>query len=268
MPTQVLYKSGSGSEQFELVKQLSPARFEVVKRQALRYMRKRAELHGAIAFLEDTPWEFWNATNDFGDDFNMLYLPVSMDTFIEVQGEVGIWRDRIIDGCPAISRALDFVDSPIRLIAVGFNLDSGVADIPSPTVITTSAVVEDALNQAETLIGKHGAGSALDRVHTAFHAYLESKCRTVGPGVSEDAPITTLFSYLRQHHPALAIADPQEKQKVESIFRGLSKIIDAVNDLRNTKSLAHPNSVLADAEATLAVNVVRAMLRYVDMRLR
>lgn len=150
----------------------------------------------------------------------------------------------------------------------GFVRPSQVANIPSPSVTTTSRVVEDALAQAETLIGKHGAGSALDRVHTAFHAYLESICRTVGPGIARDAPITALFSYLRQHHPKLAIADPEEKQKVLNIFRGLAKITDTVNDLRNTKSLAHPNAVLGDAEAMLAINVVRAMLRYLDMRLR
>jgi hypothetical protein len=66
----------------------------------------------------------------------------------------------------------------------------------------------------------------------------------------------------------LVIADPEEKEKLDKIFRGLSKIVDTVNHLRNTKSLAHPNSVLDDPEAMLVINVVRTMLRYLDMRLR
>lgn len=268
MPTLVLYKSGSSSEQFDLVKRLSPSRFEVVKRSALRYMRRKFLPFGAIEFLDQNPWEFWSATNDFGDLFDVLYMTVSMDTFIEIESEVGIWRDRIVDGCPAIARALDVIDSPVRLVAVGFDLDSEVANIPSPSVATTSRVVEDALAQAETLIGQHGAGSGLDRVHTAFHAYLESICQTVGPGIADDIPITALFSYLRQHHPSLVIAGREEKGKLETIFRNLSKIIDTLDHFRDKKSLAHPNPVLEDAEAMLVINVVRTMLRYLDMRLR
>jgi hypothetical protein len=124
----------------------------------------------------------WSATNDFGDVFDMLYMPVSMDTFIEIEREVEIWRDRVVDGCPVIANALEVVEASVRLIAVGFSLDSNVSDIPSPSVLTTSHIVEDALVQAETLIDKHGGASGLDRVHTAFHAYLDSVCRTVGPG--------------------------------------------------------------------------------------
>jgi hypothetical protein len=182
--------------------------------------------------------------------------------------EVEIWRDRMVDSCPVIASAFEVIDSPVRLMAVGFNLDSEAANIPSPSVATTSRIVEDALAQAETLIGQHGAGSGLDRVHTAFHAYLESICRTVGPGIGDDAPITALFSYLRQHHPSLVIADPEEKEKLEKIFRSLSKIVDTLDHLRNTKSLAHPNPVPEDPEAMLLINVVRAMLWYLDMRLR
>lgn len=267
MPNLVLYRSGSGSDQFQLVKQLSPARFETIKRGALRYMNRKFLPPGAIEFLQQMPWELWNATNDFGDVFDMLYMKVRMETFVEAEDEIGRWRDWISDGCPMIANALEVVESPVRLIAVGFDLDSRVADITSPKVVATSTVVEEALNQAETLIGKHGAGSALDRAHTAFHAYLEDKCRTIGPGIKEDAPITELFSYLRQHHPQLAIKEPGQKEQLDKIFRGLSKVVDAVNHLRNNMSLAHPNSTLDDPEAMLVINILRSMLRYLDMRL-
>ena|SRR5450432_2078136 len=173
-----------------------------------------------------------------------------------------------MDGCPAIARALERVERSVRIIAVGFDLDSAVANIPSPSIATTSRIVEEALAQAETLIGKHGAGSGLDRAHTAFHAYLKSICQTVGPGVADNSPIAALFSYLRQNHPSLAISNVEEKEKVEKIFRNLSKIVDTLDHFRDRKSLAHPNLILNDAEAMLVINVVRTMLRYLDMRLR
>jgi hypothetical protein len=230
-------------------------------------MQKKFEPGGAVEFFEQMPWELWNAQNNFGDTFDMLYMTVSMDTFVAIENEVGIWRDRILDGCPAIARALDRVESHVRLIAVGFDLNSEVANISSPTVVTTSRVVEDALAQAETLIGQHGAGSALDRAHAAFHAYLESICTNIGPGILDDAPITALFSYLRQYHPSLAITDAEEKEKLDKIFRILSKIIDTLDHFRDKKSLAHPNPVLDDPEAMLLINVIRTLLRYLDMRL-
>jgi hypothetical protein len=268
MPTLVLYSEGSGTDQFELVKQLSPARFEVSKRSAVRYMSKKGEPFGAIEFFEQSPWELWNAKNEYGDSFDVLYMTVSMDTFVEIEKEVGIWRDRIVHACPAIARAMDRVEKSVRIIAVGFDLDSEVANIPLPAVETTSLVVEAALAQAETLIREHGAGSGLDRVHTAFHAYLESFCQTLGPGIADNSPITALFSRLRQYHPALAITEPQEKEKLDKIFRNLSKIIDTLDHFRDKKSLAHPNPVLEDPEAMLVINVVRTMLCYLDMRLR
>jgi hypothetical protein len=88
------------------------------------------------------------------------------------------------------------------LKADGFIRPSQVANIPSPRVVTTSRVVEDALAQAETLIGQHGAGSGLDRVHTAFHAYLESIYQTVGPGVANDAAITATCASTIPHLPS------------------------------------------------------------------
>jgi Abortive infection C-terminus len=268
MPSLVLYSERSGIDQFELVKQLSPARFEVVKRSAVRYMTKKHAPFGEIDFFEQSPWEFWNAKNEYGDSFDVLYMTVSMDTFVEIENEVGIWRDRIVHACPAIARAMDRVEKPVRIIAVGFDLDSAVANVPSPSVVTTASVVEDALAQAETLIGRHGAGSGLDRVHTAFHTYLESLCQSLGPGIRDDIPITALFAYLKQHHPALAITESQDKAKLETIFRNLSKIIDTLDHFRDKKSLAHPNPLLEDPEAMLVINVVRTMLRYLDMRLR
>ena len=90
MPTLVLYSEGSGTDQFELVKQVLPARFEVVKRLAVKYMSKKGEPIGAIELFEQMPWEFWSATNDFSDSFDMLYMTVSMDTFVEIEKEVGI----------------------------------------------------------------------------------------------------------------------------------------------------------------------------------
>jgi len=261
----VLYKQGGGSEEIQLVKQLQPARFEVIRRLAIRYLERKFEA-GAVEMLEQLPFEMWHGTNDFGDEFDVLFMKADMGTYVEIENEVGIWRPRIVEGCPSIANAMERVGSPIRFIAVGLDLIEDVADVPSPTLTMTSSVVEQALRQAETLIGAHGASSAMDRVHTAFHAYLRFNCEREGIENKDDG-ITTLVSILRAKHPKLAIANPADRERINKIFRGLSKIVDALDSIRDHNTLAHPNPVLDNAEAMLAINAVRTMLRYLDSRL-
>jgi hypothetical protein len=262
----VLYKQGGGSEEIQLVKQVQPARFEVVRRLAIRYLEKKFEM-GAAEMLEQLPFELWNGANDFGDSFEVLFMKANMGTYVDIENEVGVWRQRIVEGCPAIASALDRVGSPVRFIAVGLDLDGDVANVSSPTLTMTSSVVEQALREAETLIGAHGAASALDRVHTAFHGHLRFECEREGIENKDDG-ITTLLSRLREKHPKLKIANLNDKANIDKIFRGLSKIVDALDSIRDHNTLAHPNPLLNDAEAMLVINAVRSMLRYLDSRLR
>lgn len=45
------------------------------------------------------------------------------------------------------------------------------------------------------------------------------------------------------------------------------QIIDALNPVRNEKTLAHPNPLLDEAEAMLAIHAIRTLLHYFDKRL-
>ncbi len=59
--------------------------------------------------------------------------------------------------------AMETVGRPIRFVAVGLDLEEGVADVASPPLTITSDVVEEALRNAETLISDPGLSSHLDR---------------------------------------------------------------------------------------------------------
>jgi hypothetical protein len=124
-----------------------------------------------------------------------------------------------------------------------------------------------ALTDAETLIRSSGPPNALDRVHTALQGYLETICEKEKISVIENASITTLFSRIREEHPALKITDPQAQKMTVQILRGMAQIIDALNPIRNDKTLAHPNPLLDKAEATLAIHAIRTLLHYLDKRL-
>lgn len=61
------------------------------------------------------------------------------------------------------------------------------------------------------------------------------------------------------------LTDLEATKRVDQIHRGMARIIDALNPLRNQSSMAHPNDVLLDEpEAMLAINCVCTPLRYLN----
>jgi hypothetical protein len=262
----ILYGNG-GSHQIDLIEAMPVAIYEVKKRGALRYLKASWAPPGSIELLENFPFRLWDATNDFNDRFEVLYLEAGMDLYVEIEHEGDGWGTRIHTGIPQIADAFKKIGHEVRFVAVGLNLGENTPNVTISDLIVTSDVVEAALKDAETLIDSAGPANALDRVHTAFHAYLESACEKAGITPNEEAPITELFSTLRNGHPALAIQNPEHREKMNQIFRGVSKIIEALDSLRDRASLAHPNELLDNDEAMLAINVVRSMLRYLDSRL-
>lgn len=268
MSINILYSRGGGSQEIELIEKVPTSQSEAIKRSAIRYLQADFAAPGTIQMLKEMPFELWHATNSFGDVFDVLYLEVGMDTYVEIENEVGAWGLRIADGCPHVAKALETVRHAVRFIAVGLDLGEGVADVEPPTLRISSDVVEEALRNAETLIKAHGAASGLDRVHTALHGYLLSACEEAGIPAKRDAAITELFGLLRERHPGLNIPDPEAKKRIDQVLRGMARIFEALGPLRNWKTLAHPNQLLDDAEAMLAINLVRTMLRYLDSRLR
>jgi hypothetical protein len=53
------------------------------------------------------------------------------------------------------------------------------------------------------------------------------------------------------------------------MLRGIAQIVDALNPIRNRKSMAHPTEeLLEEPEAMLAANAVRSLLHYLNMKLR
>jgi hypothetical protein len=139
----------------------------------------------------------------------------------------------------------------------GFGIEESIRAVAAPKELAiTSDIVEAALRDAETLIHSSGPSNALDRVHTAFHGYLKRICEEQNIIVSDAASITTLFAQIRQKHPKLKIADPQADRMALKVLRSMAQTIDALNPVRNEKSLAHPNTLLDAAEAMLAINAL------------
>lgn len=65
----------------------------------------------------------------------------------------------------------------------------------------------------------------------------------------------------------MQIGDRESRDVMQKMFGGLTQIIEASNPVRNSKSMAHPNDLLPEAEATLVLHAMRSLLHYLDKRL-
>ena len=259
----LLYQRGSGSAEVQLLKENNQAIWSLIRKKAINYLTLSGE-RDAADLLSSLPFQYWAGTNSFGDQFDLLYLSISVTQYLKLkldaETEENSRRFR------RIADALQETGNYVRFIAVDMEEDESDA-VSTPTLEITSAVVERALLDFETLTKAHGAVSGIDRVHTALHGYLIEICRGANISHNTGADITALFNLIRQQHPKFQSQPPgAETQKM---LRGLAQIVDAMNPVRNYSSLAHPNENLLDEpEAMLAVNAVRSLLHYLNMKLR
>ncbi len=122
-----------------------------------------------------------------------------------------------------------------ELLGVAGRLE-GTSPVRSKKPAITSAVVERAINDAERLLEKTGATSAVDRLHTVLHGYLRAVCDDEGITYSEDTMMSGLFSLIRNKHPAFADLGPR-KDEILQVLRSMSGIMDQLNPIRNKSSV-------------------------------
>lgn len=137
--------------------------------------------------------------------------------------------------------------------------------VPAPEPRLTAAVVERALRDAQKLLESSGAISAVDRAHTALYGYMRLLCDEASIVHSADASITQLLKLLRTNHPSMAVRSHTAETK--RVLDAMATALDAINTIRNRASVAHPNEQLLDnAEAVLALNAIRTILHYLDLK--
>lgn len=154
-----------------------------------------------------------------------------------------------------------------HLLAVAARLE-GDGQVEVPTGIESTETVLEALKDAETLLNARGPKSAVDRAHTALHGYVKSVCRQRGLAVPDDPALTLLFKLIRENFDEFKKVVNHDAE-AKRVFGSLASAIDSLNTIRNRATLAHPNELLLDgAEAMLYINLSRAVLVYLDSKLK
>lgn len=138
--------------------------------------------------------------------------------------------------------------------------------VPGAMPSISSEVVTRAIDDAEALLGTREASSGVDRMHTAFHGFLQALCAQAGIAVGPVLSVTGLYKIIREKHPALRDMG-FHAEDIDRILKSFASAVDALNTLRNRASIAHPNrSILPREEAYLYINAVRTLMAYLDAK--
>lgn len=101
--------------------------------------------------------------------------------------------------------------------------------------------------------------AGLDRLHTFVVKYVRVLCGQHGIGTGPDKPLHSLFGeYLK----SLKKRGLVESEMTERILKSTISVLEAFNDVRNNRSLAHDNRLLGYHEALLIFNNVASAIRF------
>ncbi|MGK3965820.1 abortive infection family protein [Sorangium sp. So ce118] len=257
----IVLAHGSGAQDFyTLDRALPPDLWQRMRITALQLLRKRGQAEAADA-LEAIPFELFNATNGFNDEFLVLQATLNLDDYVNLSAsKADSYGTSAYNQIQGVFSELGYY---IRFIAA--ELATNATPVVSPPVLAVSSqAVERALRDADNLTVTSGASSAVDRVHTAFHGYLLAACSHSSISVPTNSSITQLFKLLRTQHHYFATGSSASPESIR-IVNSLANIVDALNPIRNSATLAHPNpALLSEPEAMLVINTVKTLFHYLN----
>jgi len=225
--------SGRGSSEIDLQGLAFPNnQWQRLRSSIVKLLRHKGSFESADK-LESIPFTGEAATNSFGDDFCVLLATVGFEDYAQLGEQIGDRSSGHIYRLIANATTDLLPSGYIRFIAVRLNTDDMPNAVESPDLRISSSTVERALEDADKLIASgQGATSALDRVHTALHGYLNVLCREADIAVEPGEKMTSVLKKFREQHPRLLYDGPRSNE-VGMVFKGAATIIDAVNTLRN-----------------------------------
>lgn len=141
---------------------------------------------------------------------------------------------------------------------------NGQRNVSAIPVKNVNENIYQALEDAEVLLQKNGPHRAYDRVHTALHASLRQM--SANHGITSNTTndnVPGLLALITAHLKALP--DDGRNEDVFKMLRSSAAILHGINNLRNNFSMAHPTeTLLNEADARFAINLVRSIMTYID----
>jgi hypothetical protein len=132
------------------------------------------------------------------------------------------------------------------------DLNALTPNATSTTFEVLARTVHDAIQAGEPEVG-------LDRLHTFLMTFLVTLAKSEGVQVTEGKPLHSLFGEVVK---ALRVRRAIETEMTDRILRSTISTFEAFNEVRNNRSLAHPNPMLSFEEALLIFRHVSSAVRF------
>lgn len=206
--------------------------------------------------VEETYWErhqrILAIANRAGFDY-----PVKANTLAEWWSEVR--------GLSSYAERREYISEMFSSVLTALReSDDNDDDVGFHQIASKSGTVQKAVEDAEIFIREKKFDSAVDRVHTAFHGYLRQLLTEHRVAYGAEEGITALYTKLHGFYAA-AIQPHDVGERIKTILRSAGGMINAVNELRNNNTIAHPNGQLIQArEAQLVIRLVNAVVDYIE----
>lgn len=136
--------------------------------------------------------------------------------------------------------------------------------LPVPDLDAIAATVnerdfEAVAEHVREAIAKNEPEAALDRLHTFVIKLVRSLCDARGIVVTREKPLHSMFG---EYVKRLKEDGQLESEMTARILKSSISVLEAFNDVRNNKSLAHDNPILNYDEALLIFNHVTSSVRF------
>ena len=138
--------------------------------------------------------------------------------------------------------------------------DQPVAELDALTAMADERDFEMVAEHVRDAIEKNQPEAGLDRLHTFVNKFVRVICEPHGIEINRDKPLHSVFGeYVR----ALRDGGHLESDITVRILKSSISVLEAFNDVRNNKSLAHDNPILNYEESLLIFNHIAASIRFI-----
>lgn len=253
----IMIYSGSGSGEIIEEGLASQSEWEHKRQQIIRLLQVRNQ-SSSIELLRRREFVLLNGTNSFNDEFKYLQTVLTPEEYVDFEVFFSKKENKQIGR--EISTALSDIGYYVRFIfaKIGDRQDI-IVDAPRIKKISKLDVLKECLSSAESDIRNGNYVYAVDRLHTAMHAYLLDRCKVAAVDTDEKSSIMKLLKQLK---------GSSNNPSIEKILTGCGNLLDSINFIRNNNSLSHPNEMLLDeVDALFYTNITKSILTYLESRL-
>lgn len=161
-------------------------------------------------------------------------------------------------GLPGGEEDAVFVEQCERTIA-RLRQDNPVQELDALVALGNERDFEIVAKAVRDAIDRDELEGGLDRLHTFVTKYVRALCEACGLATDRNKPLHSLFGEYVKH---LRQAGALESEMTARILKSSISTLEAFNNVRNNRSLAHDNPVLGYEEALLIFNHVASSVRF------